>query len=65
MNDRIQVFKPDGTFVKEVFIDKSTLGAGSAWDIAFSKDPQQKYIYLADGENDRVHILLTRHRSKC
>ena len=56
-NDRIQVFKPDGTFVKETFINKKTLGSGSVWDIAFSKDPQQKYIYLADGENDRVHIL--------
>jgi DNA-binding beta-propeller fold protein YncE len=58
VNDRIQVFKPDGTFVKEAFVAKRTLGSGSAWDIAFSKDPQQKYIYLADGENDRVHILL-------
>jgi DNA-binding beta-propeller fold protein YncE len=57
VNDRIQVFKPDGTFVKEVFIEKNTLGSGSAWDIAFSKDAQQKYIYLADGENDRVHII--------
>jgi len=58
VNDRIQVFKPDGTFVKEAFVAKRTLGSGSAWDIAFSKDPEQKYIYLADGENDRIHILL-------
>ena len=43
---------------RKTFIAKRTLGSGSAWDIAFSKDPQQKYIYLADGENDRVHILL-------
>jgi DNA-binding beta-propeller fold protein YncE len=57
VNDRIQVFKADGTFVKETFINKETRGSGSVWDIAFSKDPQQKYIYLADGENDRVHIL--------
>src|SRR5690349_866111 len=57
VNDRIQVFHPDGTFVKEMFIEKRTLGSGSAWDVAFSKDPQQKYIYLADGENDRVHII--------
>jgi hypothetical protein len=56
-NDRLQVFKPDGTFVKEQFYEKRTLGSGSVWDIAFSKDPQQKYIYLADGENDRVHII--------
>src|SRR2546429_9610399 len=56
-NDRVQVFKTDGTFVKEGFVNKRTLGSGSAWDIAFSKDAQQKYIYLTDGENDRVHIL--------
>ncbi|HEY6214661.1 MAG TPA: hypothetical protein VIW45_20350 [Vicinamibacterales bacterium] len=57
VNDRIQVFKPDGAFIKEVFIEKQTRGSGSAWDIAFSKDAAQTYIYLADGENDRVHIL--------
>jgi DNA-binding beta-propeller fold protein YncE len=57
-NDRLQVFKPDGTFVKEAFVNKRTLGSGSAWDIAFSKDPQQKYIYLTDGENGKVHVLL-------
>jgi DNA-binding beta-propeller fold protein YncE len=57
VNDRIQVFKPDGTFVKETFIAKQTLGAGSVWDIVFSKDPLQKYIYLCDGENEKVYIL--------
>jgi DNA-binding beta-propeller fold protein YncE len=58
VNDRIQVFKPEGTFVKEVFIAKRTLGDGSVWDIAFSKDPQQKYIYLADGANEKVYVML-------
>jgi DNA-binding beta-propeller fold protein YncE len=56
-NDRIQVFKPDGTFVNEVFIAPKTLGDGSVWDIAFSKDPQQRYIYLADGKNEKVYII--------
>ena len=58
VNDRIQVFKPDGTFVKEGFFNKETLGSGSAWDVAFSKDPQQRYLYLADGENSKVHVIL-------
>ncbi len=40
-NDRIQVFQKDGKFVKEVFIAKKTLGDGSVWDIAFSRDPRQ------------------------
>ena len=39
-SDRIQVFKPDGTFVKEQFIAKGTKASGSAWDVAFSPDPQ-------------------------
>ena len=57
-NDRIQVFKKDGTFVKEALIAKRTLGDGSAWDIAFSKDPQQKYLYLADGSNEKIYVIL-------
>ena len=57
-NDRIQVFKKDGTFVKETWVAKRTLGDGSTWDIAFSKDPQQKYLFLADGKNERVYIML-------
>jgi DNA-binding beta-propeller fold protein YncE len=56
-NDRVQVFKPDGTFVKEAFYAKETLASGSAWDIAFSKDKAQRYIYLADGTNEKVRVI--------
>ena len=64
-NDRVQVFRKDGTFVKEVFIQKNTRGDGSAWDIAFSKDAQQKYFFLADGANDKIHVVRPRiaHRA--
>jgi DNA-binding beta-propeller fold protein YncE len=55
--DRIQVFKKDGTYVTEKQILPNTLVQGSVWDIAFSKDADQKYIYVADGQNHRVHIL--------
>jgi len=57
-NNRIQVFKTDGTFVKEKRIAPATLGDGSTWDIAFSKDPAQKFMYVADGKNMKVYILL-------
>jgi len=57
VGDRIQVFQPDGTYVKEGFVAPNTLGSGSVWDIAFSKDPAQTFIYLADGSNQNVHIL--------
>jgi hypothetical protein len=43
--------------VKEVQIAPKTLGDGSVWDIAFSKDPQQKYIFLADGKNEHVYVM--------
>jgi DNA-binding beta-propeller fold protein YncE len=56
-NNRIQVFRTDGTFVKEVFIAPRTRGDGAVWDIAFSKDPEQKYLYVADGKNERIYIV--------
>lgn len=55
--DRIQVFRPDGTFIKEAQIAPLTVGAGSTWDIAFSRDADQEFIYVADGSNMVVHIV--------
>jgi len=56
-NDRIQVFRKDGTFVKEQFIAKRTLGSGSVWDIAFSTDAAQTYMTVIDGTNQQVWML--------
>jgi DNA-binding beta-propeller fold protein YncE len=56
-NDRIQVFTKDGKFQKEVFVAKTTKGDGSTWDIAFSKDAEQKYFYLADGANEKIRVF--------
>ena len=56
-NDRIQVFQKDGKFVSEVRIAPRTRGDGSVWDIAFSKDKDQKYIFLADGKNEKVYVI--------
>lgn len=56
-NNRLQVFTADGKFVKEQVIAKRTLGDGAVWDVAFSRDPQQRYLYVADGKNERVYIM--------
>ena len=56
-NDRIQVFTTQGKFVKEVRVAPLTRGDGSVWDIAFSRDAQQKYLFLADGKNERVYVM--------
>jgi DNA-binding beta-propeller fold protein YncE len=57
VGDRLQVFTPAGKFIKEQFYEKNTKNAGSVWDIAFSKDAQQKYIFMADGVNEKVKII--------
>jgi len=57
-HDRLQVFTPEGKFVKEAFFARDTLGSGSAWDIVFTKDPDQRFILLADGQNSRVRIIV-------
>ena len=57
VNDRMQVFTPDGKFVKEMYYKINTKTDGSVWDIAFSKDPQQKYIFMADGVNEHVVVI--------
>ena len=56
-NDRVQIFTKEGKFVKEVFVEKQTRSDGSVWDIAFSKDPQQTYLYMADGANEHVRVF--------
>ncbi len=54
-HNRFQVFRQDGTFVREAFVARETTGAGSVWDIEFS--PGQDYLYVADGTNQKVWIL--------
>jgi DNA-binding beta-propeller fold protein YncE len=56
-SDRLQVFTREGKFVKEIFVAPDSLGDGSTWDTAFSKDPQQRFLYLADGRNEKLRIF--------
>jgi hypothetical protein len=56
VNNRIQVFKTDGTFVKQGEIAPGTKG-GAAYGIAFSRDTDQKHAYVVDGMNEKVWIL--------
>jgi hypothetical protein len=59
VNNRIQVFRKDGSFVKEFQVEKQTLGNGAVWDLVLSEDPQQRFIFMADGNNGQV-VTLTR-----
>jgi hypothetical protein len=68
-SNRIQVFQKDGKFVKEAIVSKETKGTtvagqfgavssfGSVWDLAFSNDAQQRFVYVADGHDKKVIVL--------
>ncbi len=56
-NNRIQVFKKDGTFVKEFFVEKETQLQGSMWWLAIWPDAKQSYLINADGVNNEVRVL--------
>ena len=43
--------------MKEVFFDTKTLASGSTWEIAFSRDPKQRFIYMTDGHEQRIRIV--------
>lgn len=55
--NRIQVFTTEGEFVKEAFYQNGTLGEGSVWDVAFSRDANQQYLYMTDGRNMKVRVI--------
>jgi DNA-binding beta-propeller fold protein YncE len=59
-NNRIQVFSKNGQFVGERVVAAATKGEGSVWDIAFSRDAEQRYLYIADGTNSKVRVLERR-----
>jgi hypothetical protein len=56
-NNRIQVFDKSGKFVKEAVVAKGTLANGAVWDIALSADPAQRYLFVADGTDQKIFIL--------
>jgi DNA-binding beta-propeller fold protein YncE len=56
-NSRIHVTRRDGTAEKDAVVGKGTGGEGAVWDLAFSPDPAQRFLYVADGVNQKVWIL--------
>jgi hypothetical protein len=61
-NSRVQVFTLDGKFVTQAFFNR-TLPAtsGSVVGIAFSSDPEQRFLYLCDYGNS--HIIVAERKT--
>ena len=56
-NDRYQIFGKDGGFVAEAFFEPETLQNGSVYDLTFSVDAEQRYIFMVDGFNNELRII--------
>ncbi len=57
-NNRLQVFRLDGTFIKEVFLSRNTLqNEGTVHAFAASPDKEQKFLYIVDGSNKAIRVL--------
>ena len=56
-NDRIQIFTKQGKFVKEFFVHPTTREPGTVCDIAFSHDPGQEYLLVADDTDNVIWTL--------
>jgi DNA-binding beta-propeller fold protein YncE len=57
-NSRIQVFSLDGKFIKQAFVTRNAKSSSTTGGLAFSRDAGQKFLYVADQGNSKVHILL-------
>ena len=59
--DRVQVFDKMGTFVRSIWVRTGTPTLpdprGTVWWIAFSRDPEQKFMYVMNGRNEQLHVL--------
>ena len=62
-NNRVQAFKLDGTYLAEGLVAPETRGGGNngvVHDVALSPEPQQQFLYVPDGLNQRIWILRRR-----
>jgi DNA-binding beta-propeller fold protein YncE len=59
-NSRVQVFTLDGKYVNQVFVNRLEGGALTAAGLAFSSDDDQRFLYVADQSNSRIHIVLRK-----
>ena len=58
INDRVQVFQKDGTFVKEWRYLTDTKSSGSAWDLYLWADREQSFFLMVDGTNEEMRLVL-------
>ena len=56
-NSRIQIFTTDGAFTTQVFVNRNDTSGSTAAGLAFSPDPEQQFMYVADQGNSHIHVV--------
>ena len=58
---RIQVFDKQGNFVRNIWVKTGNASLpdtrGTVWGLAFSRDEDERYLYVLDGRHEQVHVL--------
>ena len=54
--NRIQIFSIDGDYQTQVFVNRDA-NANSVAGLAFSPDPMQEFVFVADLGNNHIHVL--------
>ena len=55
--NRIHVTTKEGEFIDEFILAPQTGAGGSTGGVAFSHDPEQRYLYISDLTNNRIWFL--------
>ena len=63
MHQRIQAFSAHGRYLRQVFINRDAPSPTTASGITFSRDPQQKYMFVADWGNHMIVVVDRRNMS--
>jgi hypothetical protein len=56
-NRRVQLFTPEGKYLKELFINRAGPSSGSASGLAFSPDKDQQFLYISDYGNSHIVVV--------
>jgi hypothetical protein len=59
-NNRVQVFRRDGTFVQEFFVARETRLNGAIADLVPSRDEGQRFLFSVDNTNSVARVLRRR-----
>jgi hypothetical protein len=56
-NRRVQLFTPDGKYLKQMFVNRAGPAVSSACGLAFSPDKDQQFLYISDYGNSHLVVV--------